>query len=93
MVRIDFKDKESKKRAFQASMIFLFLIFSFIFFSSDDMFAGQSNCVCGEITINGQSFFHNNITLDNQTSDFVYLNWNTGGYIYDNGTALILGHD
>ena len=35
-----------------------------------------------------------NLTLTNETgTDYVYIKFSAGGFIYDNGTAIIIGHD
>jgi hypothetical protein len=34
-----------------------------------------------------------NLTITNETASPLYFKFSEGGYMYDNGTALILGHD
>jgi len=69
-----------KKNAVRAGVIFVFLLISYMIMMGDDMFATQSNCVCGELTVNG-----------NALADNVFL----PQYIFShtNETTQVLGAD
>jgi len=49
--------------------------------------------VSGDFNVTGISKFEGNLTIANTTEVPEYFKFSSGGYMYDNGTSLILGHN